>query len=483
MLFKFGEIAEVLKDELIDDHSLNMTLTVDNVSFDSRETTEKSLYIARKGEKNDGHNYIKSVLDKSKTNVALAEFIPETIDKQDYNRVITVKNSMKAFEKLAVYSRSRLKGAVIGITGSLGKTTTKDLLYHCLSGFGKASRNQQSFNNFTGVLTTLVNTPADTEFAIYEIGMSHKDEMDILVDLVKPNIAILNNVELAHSEFFNSGEEIADEKVKIFSRYANTAVLNSGNRYFDYCYNLTKKNSNIQTILTFNENNSSNATVNLINFKIQNLMAFAKYRIDNKEYSVESKNLDRNVFINLMPVLAVAKHLNLNLDKVCELAGDFDTTRGRNNIETTEYNHNGENIKLTIINGCYNAVNPKTFNSGFELMKLIGNKFNRKVCIFGGIHEAGKNSIEFNTSLLNPIMECKVDLLIMVGEVIKVLYDKVKETNVNFDYLYFENANLANEKIKDLLKNNDLVFMKGSKGTHIFDILNILTNDKMKVFV
>lgn len=477
MLYNKNDIKTALESEIIYiDNDYNYQ--VNHVVFDNREVKENTLFIARKGEKTDGHIFISDTLKSRNDTVVLAEYLPENIEKN--SRIILVKNTSKAFEKLAIFSRNRLKNPVIGITGSIGKTGTKDLFYTCLSEFGKAHCNEQSFNNYTGVLTTLTNTPSDTQFPIYEMGMSAKGEMDIIESFIKPEISVISNVKQAHFGCFSSEEEIAIEKSKIMGNNTKVVVLNKDNKWYDF---LQKKalEKNIKIISFGSE--TKDTEISLLEHKVNNNKATVKYSVNHKTYEKIFNNIDYNIAYNTQALLCVAFYLNLDIDKVLDTLSNAETTRGRNNIEYTKYKKDDKDINLTIINGSYNAVNPEVFISGLKLMDNIYKQGNnkRKVCIWGDILEAGNKTLEFHLGLKEHLINNKIDLLLTVGQYMNQLSDSLEGSTVN--RVKFNTIDNMVDNIKSYLEDNDLVFIKSSKGIKTYKVLNSLVENKMKLFV
>ena len=301
MLWNNENLREALNDELIfmDD---NYNYEIDNVVFDSRRVNGKSLFIAKQGESSDGHYFIEDVLQNFPDATILAN---NGFSEKFYNnpRIILVKDTLIAMEKMAIYKRDNTKGKVIGITGSLGKTTTKELLNTCLENYGKTHCNIMSFNNKIGVMTTLCNMKEDTDYAIIEMGMSAKGEMEELSELVQPDITIILNVVLAHSQFFKNEKDIALAKAEIldFQRINGFTVINKNNKYFELFEN-SAKNHQIK-VLTFSETN--NADVILKDYEKNNNLYIAKYQINNEIYEFKLSNKDYNIAINLMPILNI----------------------------------------------------------------------------------------------------------------------------------------------------------------------------------
>lgn len=466
ILFDIFDLKEALKDDIIYiDDKFNFAIT--SVVFDNRDIKGQSLFIAKKGEKTDGHNFIKNTLDSTEA-VILAQYLPDGIIQN--SRIILVKDTLKAFENLAIFSRNRLKGKVVGITGSFGKTTTKDMFFHCFSKFGKSFCNKKSFNNYTGVLTTLTNTPKDVDFVIYEMGINQFGEMDILRNLVRPEIAIITNIAESHLEYFKTIENVAIEKSKIFDKNTECVILNSDISTYDIIMQ-NAKNNNIKNILTFGTNELSD--IKLSNYEIDNGKAVIDYIIDKKSFKCFMDNLDYNIAFNFLPILAVANYLNLDIDKIISCVENVNTTKGRNNIEYITYEHNNENINITVINGSYNAINPQTFITGLKLMNNIYSQGNykRKVCIWGDMLEVGEKFEEFHLSLKRPILDSKIDILLTIGDGMKLLSDSIKK---EIEVIHYNTIDDLLMNYKNFLVNKDLVFIKSSNGMKTYKIIDDL---------
>ena len=466
ILYNLQDLKEALKNDIVFiDENFNFAIT--SVVFDNREVKGQSLFVARKGETNDGHNFIKNTLENTEA-VILAQYLPEGV-KQD-SRIILVKDTMEAFKNLAIFSRNRLKGNVIGITGSVGKTSTKDMLFKCFSAIGKSFCNQRSFNSYNGVLTTLTNTPKDTEFAIYEMGTSEVGEMKVLRNLVKPEVTIILNILSSHIANFGTEENIATEKSNIFNEETKCVILNADNKMFDFIKNIADQKG-VKNVKTFSKDSVSN--IKLDSYKLNNNKANIEYIVDEVKYNCQMNNLDYNIAFNFLAVLSVASYLKVDIDKIIEAASDYDTTRGRNNIEYANREINGKQVHLTLINGSYNAVNPETFISGLKLMDNIfdKNKHNRKVCIWGDMRETGDKTEEFHLSLKRPLLDFDIDLLLTVGDNMKLLNESLGN---EIKKVHFENIDDMIAGYKNYLEDGDFVFVKSSNGTKTYKVVDDL---------
>ena len=217
--------------EIVSSASCVTDVEIDNIVSDSRIVRSGDLFVAIKGEKNDGHDYVVDVLQKG---AALA-LVDHIVEGAPADRQIVVENSLKAFGKIGAYNRSLFNGKVIGLTGSAGKTTTKEEIKFALEQFGKVYATKGNFNNNVGVPITLCDIDFDADYAVIEMGMSAKGEIEELVDYVKPDIAIITNVYPMHIEFFNEFKEIAEAKAEIFKslKKGGTAIINQDTDFAD----------------------------------------------------------------------------------------------------------------------------------------------------------------------------------------------------------------------------------------------------------
>jgi len=191
--------------EIVDSASVVVDVDIENIVSDSRAVNKGDLFVAIKGEKNDGHDYVAEVLKKG----AAMAVVEHLVENAPADRQIVVENAIKAYGKIGAYNRSLYKGVVIGLTGSAGKTTTKEEVKFALSKFGKVYATNGNFNNHIGVPATLCKIDMDADYVVVEMGMSAKGEIEELVSYVQPDVAIITNVYPMHIEFFENFEGIA----------------------------------------------------------------------------------------------------------------------------------------------------------------------------------------------------------------------------------------------------------------------------------
>ena len=223
------------------------------VSIDSRSCAAGDLFIALVGDTNDGHEYVADALSRG----AAAAMVLKTYhgDVQNECRLLRVEDTMAGLNALGRASRERSNARIIAVTGSVGKTSTKEALRLALSRYKPTHASELSYNNQWGVPLSLARMPRDAAFGVFELGMNHPGELDPLTRLVRPHVAMVTTVEAVHTAFFNSVEEIADAKAEIFMGVepGGTAVLNRDNPHFERLAKRAKA-CGIENILTFGLN-------------------------------------------------------------------------------------------------------------------------------------------------------------------------------------------------------------------------------------
>lgn len=488
-LWKVKEITEAISDYLIQvtNNKEFLERELETVHFDNRTFENDGLFIAKKGELTDGHLFIKATLEKGHNNFVIAEKIPENLSTELENRILLVSDSIKAFEALAIFSRARIKNnnaKIIGITGSVGKTTTKDLAKDIFSNFGKTHTNPMSFNSYFGVLTTLCNVPRDTEYLIMEIGMNHHGEMTEITKIIRPTLVTILNIKLAHSEYFKDEQDIAEAKSEIFlgTPENGVALLNKDDKQYSYIKEQALSHKiKVENIYDFGEETQGNL-VQLLESNIMNSKRRVTYKINDSQYDFELSNLDNSILYNLMPILGFLHILKLDINKIKSALLNFNAPRGRNNIEEISYEHQGKKIDITLINGSYNAVNPDVFIAGLDLMSNIYNKdkHNRKIAIFGDILEAGNNISVFYDKIKSSLIKHKVDKLYTVGNTIKGLLDNMP---MELQGKHYPNSIELAKDIKNVLHDKDIAFVKASKGIKTWKAIDELTGYKTDIFV
>ncbi len=313
--------------------------------------------------------------------------------------LIVVPDALQALEKLAKAARKRSKAKIIAITGSVGKTTTKEALKQVLATIGKVHANIASLNNHWGVPLTLARMPAESDYGIFEIGMNHKDEIRPLVKLVHPHVVLITHISAAHMGFFKNLEEIADAKAEIFEGLDDegVALLNADNDFFSYLVQKAKQ-CGVKKILSFGENESSDYQVK--NIRLLTDSSSMVVCILGKDREIKIGAPGRHSVQNSLAVLAVCDAIGVDLEPIVLSLSHFSLQKGRGVRYRLALPSGGE---FHLIDESYNA-NPASMRAALNLLATgpVG-KNGRRIAILGDMLELGVYSEKLHRDLVNPV--------------------------------------------------------------------------------
>ena len=402
-------------------------VVVDTVSTDSRSVTQGDLFIALRGENFDAHNFVPEVIAKGAA-LVVVEHIVEGVS---LDRQIVVPNSLHAFGKIGAYNRSLYKGVVIGLTGSAGKTTTKEEIKFALGRFGKTYATSGNHNNNVGVPITLCNMDMDAEYAVIEMGMSAKGEIEELVSYVQPDIAIITNVYPMHIEFFPNFEGIAEAKAEIFKslKKGGWAIINEDTNFADILEKRALENG--AKVIKFGKNTHPNVELKLS---------------DEGEHN----------YYNAWCVLSLIKALGLDVKQTAEDLSQFKALAGRGAKHQLRLPNGGI---YTLIDDSYSG-QPEAMKIAIETldkMKVPG----RKIVVLGKMAELGNTSKARHVEIGQTVANSSVDIVVGVCPEMKDMLAQVPNSKKQY---YFENKEgLDDFLINNLLQNNDIVLIKGAR--------------------
>ncbi|MGL5439199.1 MAG: UDP-N-acetylmuramoyl-tripeptide--D-alanyl-D-alanine ligase [Filifactoraceae bacterium] len=428
----------------------NFNPPIGEIQKDSRLVNSSSIYLALQGEKFDGHDFIASALE----NGAIAVISQW---KSNDPRVIVVEDTYKALKDIASYYIAKYNIFRLGVTGSSGKTTTKDMLYYALSESKDTHRNVGNLNSEVGLPLTVLDINKDNEYGIFEMGMYNLGEIDYLAEIVKPQIAIITNVGLVHLESLKTQENIFKAKMEIanYMTPRDILVVNGDDRYlskvkgFNTPYNVVDYGF------------SEYCDYRILSYEKKGLgtKVIGSFKGDVRQFYVPA--LGEHNIMNAMSVLAVCEELNLDYEKSIEGLKRFKPSGLR--MEFRELND-----KL-IINDSYNA-NPDSMRGTIPILSEVAK--GRRVAILGDMRELGDSSKEKHRELAKEILD-NADVFIAVGNEMQYTVEKVLEDGMNADMVYhFKDSVKAGEKINSLLKAGDTIFVKGSRGIALETIVD-----------
>ena len=442
----------------------NLSTECVNYSRDTRTIKNGDTFIAIKGENFDGNLFWMEALDKGADVVIINKLNlnKEQIEKYKNKCIIEVEDTLIALGKIAEFKRNLYKGKlkVIGVTGSVGKTSTKDIIANVLSKKYKTLKTEGNNNNFIGLPFTILRLK-DEEVAVIEMGMNHLGEISYLSKIAKPDISVITNIGSSHIGNLGSRENILKAKLEILDgMQEKNLVINNDN---DLLHKWNLEN-NINTYTYGIKNNSD--------FMAKNI----KLNETNSEFICENKNEKINInvpvagehfILNSLSAIAVAKLLNLNNEEIINGIKDFKLTAKRMEIIHTKNN-------ITIINDAYNASYESMKASILSLKNMNGK---RKIAVLGDMFELGSFSENLHREVAKEIFRNKLDEVYLIGENSKFIFEELINLGFNKNNLfYFTTKNLLIENLQKNLNEEDVVLIKASNGMKLFEVAQELIN-------
>lgn len=426
------------------------------VTIDSREVQQGDLFIAIRGEKADGHVFVETAL-KNGAVAAIVDHVPSGVDPQ---KTIIVKDTFVALQSLGAEARARTAAKIIGVTGSVGKTGTKEMLVNVFSRLGKTHGSAKSYNNHFGVPLSLARMSAGNDFGVFEMGMDHANEILPLTKMVRPHIAIITTIATSHIENFSNGiEGIAQAKAEIFSGLDmhGIVILNRDNPEYNLLMAEAKKNG-IKKIFSFGHHEKADARI--VNLIVASNGVRATTEILGEEFIFTLKDAGEHNALNALSVLLAFKLMGGNMSDAIVALGDIEPPAGRGK---REYLNIGDiNNPVTLIDESYNASSSITMHAAFKVLALIDpGRGGRRIAILGDMYEQGKNAAAIHRELAMPLQAAGVDLVYTCGPLMRHLYDALPEKKRG------SHSNESQELAKivpDVLVPGDVVMVKGSRG-------------------
>ena len=449
--FKRENWSENLTKKTFQTHNIK-DCKFDGVSIDSKNIKKNNLFFAINGKKNNGHNYVMEALKKG----AIKSIVNKNLKEVDSNKLIKVKDTLSALNSLAINTRNITSAKIIGITGSAGKTTLKNLISFVLKKYGIVYHSPQSYNNKYGVPLSVSNLKQTTKYGVFEIGMSNKGEIDELSKIVKPDIGIITNISEAHINNFRSLKDIAKTKAEIIKNISKggTIILNKDSKYFKFLSTFAYKNK--INIISFSTKFKADIFLSKVK-KIKNIYKL-KIKVMDKSYYFYSKYIVNNFLQNILACISVIHSLKLNLNIINKRFIDFKIPDGRGDIKMIKK----FNKKFNFIDESYNA-NPLSMISAIQNMNHINRKKKeRKFVFLGDMLELGKKSTKLHNTLLKIINKSDIDKVFVYGYYMKRIFkylSKEKKGKI------FNNLSEAQEYFSKNLLNGDYLMIKGSNAT------------------
>ena len=443
----------------------NENEVLDNFTKDTREVQEGYTFIGFKGTNADGNLFYEQALENgAKVCVLQKENVEGKIDvqalKEKYNdrTIILVENTANALKEIASYKRSLYNIPVVGVTGSVGKTSTKDIITSVMSKKYNVLKTLGNYNSQIGLPLTVLRLKKHDAMVV-EMGMNKLGEISNLSKISRPTVAVITNVGTAHIGELGSRENILKAKLEILDGLEpnGTLIINNDNDMLHECNQQADKKN--YKVITFGINNQSDFMPYDINFSDRG--STYKIKVDGKEFIANICVGGEHFVLNSLCAIAVGRFLNIDMEDILAGISNFELTKRRMQVEKSS---NG----VTIINDAYNA----NLDSMKASIKYLGNmNVVNKIAVLGDMLELGDFTKDLHEMVGEEVQKNKIDILITVGEHSKNIARKAKECGMDKDNIYIcENNEEAIQIIKKIAKKGDAVLLKASNSMNFEQI-------------
>lgn len=428
---------------------------ISNVTIDSRTAGSGSLFVAVKGENTDGHNYI----DKAFENGALAA-LTEQDNKFGKNALIKVDNTVEALGRIAKAYKLKYNIPTVGVTGSVGKTTTKDMIAAVMSCMGCCLKTKGNYNNELGLPLTVFGIEDYHKSAVLEMGMSARGEISYLSDIARPDVAVITNVGMSHIENLGSREAILAAKMEICDHFSdeNLLIINGD------CDMLRKvEKDKPYKIIVYGMSDTADIRAENIH---DNGMEGSSFTViaENACFDVKVKTPGMHNIYNALAAATVGLHYGIAPGRIAEAIENYEPTSMRMTVEET--------AGITLINDCYNA-SPDSVRAS---LAVLGKTSGRRVAVLGDVYELGEYAEKAHFDM-GQMCEGTVDVLLCAGENAKYIADGAKKAGIS-EIEYFPNTQKAAEAVNSIVKDGDTVLVKASRAMKFEVICDTLKNRK-----
>lgn len=454
------EIIKACDGEL---YSGERRMEVTGISIDSRTIKDGEIFLAIKGEKYDGHSFIGDVLEKKAAGIVVCSRdracpVPTLVPPGKV--VIRVKNTLSALQSIAGRYRDKFTLSVAAITGSNGKTTTKEMLTSILSQRFNTVKSQASFNNEIGLPLTLLQITSLHEVCILEIGMSRKGEIRCLANIAKPDTGIITNIGPAHLGSFRNLGEVARAKAELLEVIDGTCILNADDEHFEM---LKEKCSG--KVVTFGLDNAADFRADSLRELPSGEMIFSV----NGKLEIKLPVAGRHNIYNAISAIAGASCFDIDEECIRRGLENFSPLAGR--CEVKEYGG------VSVINDTYNA-NPGSMKYAIEFLSHFGKRFSdleakggRKILVIADMLELGEHAVESHESIGRLIAGSDIDILFTTGNFAKITAEAAVKEGMEKVFFCESKQGLV-KKVLSELKQCDTILVKGSRATGMEQVVD-----------
>lgn len=435
----------------------NEETIVSNIVIDSRKAGKDSAFVAIVGENLDGHNFINLAINQGCKTIIKNKNNNVDIENKEVN-VIEVSDTEIALGDIAKFYKNKFKIPFIAVTGSVGKTTTRDMVYSTISAKYNSLKNVGNLNNQFGVPLTLFNLNKEHECAVIEMGMSGFNEIEYLANIVNPQIGIISNIGYSHVEHLGSRDGIFKAKMEIATNFdENSLLIVNGD---DDCLKTLKTKDLVYKLRTFGFDKDNDIYCESYEMDEESINFVAVINGKKEEFFIPT--VGKHNIYNAMAAILVGLNLNMTIEEIKDGLKNFQCTKNRLDIIKKD--------KLTIIDSVYNA----SIDSMSAALNILGRYENRRVAILGDMFEMGEFA-EFGHRQVGKAALGNIDIMIVIGKDSEFIVKELKENNMNENNLYhFETKEEAIESLDNIIKDDDVILVKASRGMNLEKVVEYL---------
>ena len=429
------------------------------VSIDTRTLSKGDLFVALQGEARDGHGFVAPALDKGAA-AAMISRHPEGV--QAGAPLLRVSDTQAGLEALGRASRARSRSRIVAVTGSAGKTTTKEMLHLSLARCGKVAASAASYNNHWGVPLSLARMPRDAAYGVFEIGMNHAGEIRALVKQVRPHVAVITTVVAAHLEYFGTVEAIADAKAEIFEGLepGGTAILPADNPQFERLKQHARA-CGVEKIMSFGAQRGADAR--LVSTESQGSGQFVTADIAGTQIRFVLGAPGAHIAMNALAALTAVRELGADGTIASAALAEFAALKGRG----ARFSAAG----IDVIDESYNA-NPGSMAAALTLLRQApATPSARRIAVLGDMLELGPQSAALHRALARELATARADAVFLCGREMRALWDAIPRSAQG---AYAETSTELVQELMRTLRAGDVVLVKGSFGSRMSVIIDAL---------
>ena len=460
-LWTVDAMAEAMRAE----RSGALPATISGVSIDTRTIAPGEAFFAITGENRDGHEFVPAALARGAGLAVVAASRRGDMPKDA--PLLVVPDVLAGLVDLARAARARSQARIVAVTGSVGKTGSKEALRLALGADGETHASAASYNNHWGVPLSLARMPENGRYGVFELGMNHAGEITPLTQLVRPHVAVITTIEPVHLEYFGSLDKIADAKAEIFSglELGGVAVLNRDNAQYNHLRRAAEA-AGVARIVSFGEH--ADADTRLIKISLQPDCSTVRASILGTEVAYKLGAPGRHIVLNSLAVLTAVSLAGADLALAALALTNLKPPAGRGARQTLEL----PNGTATLIDESYNA-NPASMRAALGLLgQTPVGSHGRRIAVLGDMLELGPDGDKLHRDLAQPILDSGVDLVFCAGPLMQALWDALPSERRG---TYAATAAALEPQVLSAVRDGDAVMVKGSLGSRMGPIVKALT--------